>query len=539
MTEATPYAEAAENFAVIKAPEAQEASAKAVQVAEEATETALKVKDEEVEKSAVIRAVETRPLAKADEGAAAKEVGIFTRSAAKAKVAAAAKLDAKVKNGVVTRAAAKSMAAATKAKEEADRLALDAETARRAKQSSAAKLQAAEARKAVQAKEDAKRAASKAETEAIANAIQEVMAQDIMLDEQDGSANRPEEATSAEGTVKRKPVNDGGSKLRAVKVEEVDSIEDVIKAEADERGVTEETGVVTCSAARTKVAAATNGDDTTLGLSGYQMDYKLSMDYELSVAPCGPSASPVAPSVADPLANMCVQLFGLKTAEFNGRLGKLLDPAPDVTGRYQVRLSATVGERPTRILLVKPQNLVWSNIDAQPFGTSHQSAKDKKAELQETKVGGEIACQAREASAAGQKGVAACGDRSKAKGAEETATADSPKQKERDSVTKAGEAEASAGNVVGGAGDEQAQYGGKVPLLSPASGVGISVGGNSNDVEGGHGWSGPTSFEDMCRFRAKLGFGWPYLGNRPCDLPVLSDKYFSEEVVSRSCQNSY
>jgi len=236
---------------------------------------------------------------------------------------------------------------------------------------------------------------------------------------------------------------------------------------------------------------------------------------------------------------MCVQLFGLKTAEFNGRLGKLLDPAPDVTGRYQVRLSATVGERPTRILLVKPQNLVWSNIDAQPFGTSHQSAKDKKAELQETKVGGEIACQAREASAAGQKGVAACGDRSKAKGAEETATADSPKQKERDSVTKAGEAEASAGNVVGGAGDEQAHYGGKVPLLSPASGVGISVGGNPNDVEGGHGWSGPTSFEDMCRFRAKLGFGWPYHGNRPCDLPVLSDKYFSEEVVSRSCQNSY
>jgi hypothetical protein len=439
------------------------------------------------------------------------------------------------------------MAAATKAKAEADRLALDAETARRAKQSSAAKLQAAEARKAAQAKEDAKLAASKAETEAIANAIQEAIAQDITRDEQDGFANRPKETTSAEGTVKRNPVNDGGSKLRAVKVEEVDSIEDVIKAEADERGVTEETGVVTCSAARTKVAAATNGDDTTLGLSGYQMDYKLSMDYELSVAPCGPSASPVAPSVADPvapsvadpLANVCVQLFGLKTAEFNGRLGKLLDPAPDVTGRYQVRLIATVGERPTRILLVKPQNLVWSNIDAQPFGTSHQSAKDKKAELQETKVGGEIACQAREASAAGQKGVAAFGDRGMAKGAEETATADSPKQKERDSVTKAGEAEASAGNVVGGAGDEQAQYGGKVPLLSPASGVGISVGGNSNDVEGGHGWSGPTSFEDMCRFRAKLGFGWPYLGNRPCDLPVLSDKYFSEEVVSRSCQNSY
>ena len=106
-------------------------------------------------------------------------------------------------------------------------------------------------------------------------------------------------------------------------------------------------------------------------------------------------------------------------------------------------------------------------------------------------------------------------------------------------MTRAGKAEASAGDVVGGTGDEQARYGGKVPLLSPASGVGVSVGGNSNDVEGGHGWSGPTSFEDMCRFRAKLGFGWPYHGNRPCDLPVLSDKYFSEEVVSHSCQNSY
>jgi hypothetical protein len=36
-------------------------------------------------------------MAKADEGAAAKEVGIFTRSAAKAKVAAAARWDAKEK----------------------------------------------------------------------------------------------------------------------------------------------------------------------------------------------------------------------------------------------------------------------------------------------------------------------------------------------------------------------------------------------------------------------------------------------------------
>ena len=134
--------------------------------------------------------------------------------------------------------------------------------------------------------------------------------------------------------------------------------------------------------------------------------------------------------------------------------------------------------------------------------------------------------------------MAAFGDRSKAKGAEETATAGSPKQRERDSVSSAGKAEASAGNVVGGAGDEQAHYGGKVPLLSPASEVGVSVGGNSNDVEGGHGWSGPTSFEDMCRFRAKLGFGWPYHGNRPCDLPVVSDKYFSEGVASRFCQNS-
>ena len=126
----------------------------------------------------------------------------------------------------------------------------------------------------------------------------------------------------------------------------------------------------------------------------------------------------------------------------------------------------------------------------------------------------------------------------KAKGVEETATADAPKQRERDSATRAGKAEASAGNVVGGAGDERAQYGRKVPLLSPANEVGDSVGGNSNDVKDGHGWSGPTSFEDMCRFRAKLGFGWPYHGNRPCNLLVASDKHFSEGVASRSCQNS-
>ena len=91
MTEAVPSTEETENFAATKAAEAHlkveepKASATAVEHAEEAAEATLKTKEEKAEKSTVNRAEETRPKAKTDEGAAAKEIGAVTRSAAKAK----------------------------------------------------------------------------------------------------------------------------------------------------------------------------------------------------------------------------------------------------------------------------------------------------------------------------------------------------------------------------------------------------------------------------------------------------------------------
>ena len=96
MTKAAPNAEEADKIAATKAEEAQlkaeelKASTKAVKDAEEAAEAALKAEEEKAEGSAVIRAEETRPKAKADEGAATKEVGAVTRFVAKTAAAAAA-----------------------------------------------------------------------------------------------------------------------------------------------------------------------------------------------------------------------------------------------------------------------------------------------------------------------------------------------------------------------------------------------------------------------------------------------------------------
>ena len=197
MTDPAPYAEEAEKLAVIKAegacPKMEElkAPAKAVKDVLEVVEAAHKAKEVKAEESAVIQAEEDCLKREADEGAAVKEIGVVrcfaaimveeaclkaeeqktsakavedteeaagaTHKAKEEKAEESAVIRAEVahpkaeadkrpaaeKTGVVTRAAAKAKAAADKAKEEADRLAHDAETARRAEHSSAAKLKAA------------------------------------------------------------------------------------------------------------------------------------------------------------------------------------------------------------------------------------------------------------------------------------------------------------------------------------------------------------------------------------------------------------
>ena len=65
----------------------------------------------------------------------------------------------------------------------------------------------------------------------------------------------------------------------------------------------------------------------------------------------------------------------------------------------------------------------------------------------------------------------------------------------------ANEVTASVGNEVGWAGKA----------------VAVSVEGTFNGFKDGHGWSGPTSFEEMCRLRQKIGFGWPYQDSHSCD----------------------
>ena len=102
MTEEAPRAEGADTIAAIKAAEADleavehKALAKTATDADEAAEAALNADEAKAEKSAVTQAEETRPKNEADGGAAAKEAGAVTRSAAeKAEEAAAANEAAK------------------------------------------------------------------------------------------------------------------------------------------------------------------------------------------------------------------------------------------------------------------------------------------------------------------------------------------------------------------------------------------------------------------------------------------------------------
>ena len=205
----------------------------------------------------------------------------------------------------------------------------------------------------------------------------------------------------------------------------------------------------------------------------------------------------------------------LRTPSFFGSQGLCLDVSDDPgPGRNiragEARLNAETAER---VAAEKTGVVTRSAARAKAAaatneGTRHQTAKDGGSGPQMTKIKGETARHAREACTARQKEMTASDVRGKAKKAGETAAAEAAKQRERDSATRAGEAEASAGNVVGGAGDGQPQHGGLVPLLSPANEVAVSVGDTFNGVKDGHGWSGPTNFEDMYRLRKKLGFGW-------------------------------
>ena len=52
---------------------------------------------------------------------------------------------------------------------------------------------------------------------------------------------------------------------------------------------------------------------------------------------------------------------------------------------------------------------------------------------------------------------------------------------------------ASAGNMIGGAGDEQAQSDGQAPLLTPTAEEAASVGSVIGGAGDRHGWCGPTS----------------------------------------------
>ena len=85
----------------------------------------------------------------------------------------------------------------------------------------------------------------------------------------------------------------------------------------------------------------------------------------------------------------------------------------------------------------------------------------------------------------------------------------------------------SAGNVIGGAGDELFQPDGQAPLLTPAAEFAASVGSVIGGAGDRHGWCGPTSFKEMCKLGTEIALNWAFLGSRPCDFRVASYFYLS------------